>query len=127
MYLPNGTHRRRQDVEVADDNKNRDTGQHIAVGILFGDMKGSTAEAEADEEGTVAKLREYERVVNRTVQQFSPSHYKVRYEGDGFMAVFDTAKCMVECGVAIRDEFRKRQLEVRLGGHFGEAYRDDRG
>ena len=102
-------------------------GQHVSLGILFGDIKGSTAEAEVDERAAVAKLREYEQVVNRTVKKYSPNYYKVRYEGDGFMAVFDTAMSMVECGIAIRNEFLGRGWHVRLGGHFGEVYREEEG
>ena len=102
-------------------------GERVPAAILFGDMKGSTAEAEADEQSTVAKLREYEAVINEAARRFGPSFYKVKSEGDGFMATFATAHCMVECGFAVQEEFRRRGWHVRLGGHYGEVYRSESG
>ena len=102
-------------------------GERVPAAILFGDMKGSTAEAEVDEPSTVAKLRAYEAVVNEAARRFGPSFYKVKSEGDGFMATFATAHCMVECGFAVQEEFRRRGWHVRLGGHYGEVYRSESG
>src|SRR5205814_1186542 len=67
------------------------TAGRVPRGILFGDMKGSTEEAEYDERSTVHKLRQYERIINETAKGFGPSFYKVKTEGDGFMATFATA------------------------------------
>ena len=102
-------------------------GERVPAAILFGDMKGSTAEAEADEQSTVVKLRAYEAVINEAARRFGPSFYKVKSEGDGFMATFATAHCMVECGFAVQEEFRRRGWHVRLGGHYGEVYRSESG
>ena len=99
----------------------------MPVAILFGDLKGSTAEAEVDEQSTVAKLREYESVINQAAKRFGPNFYKVKSEGDGFMATFATAHCMVECGFVVQEEFRRRGWHVRLGGHYGEVYRNESG
>jgi len=99
----------------------------VPAGILFGDMKGSTEEAELDERASVDKLREYERIVNQTAASFGPNFYKVKTEGDGFMATFATAHAMVECGFAVQREFRQRGWQVRLGGHYGEVYRNPSG
>jgi len=99
----------------------------VPAGILFGDLKGSTEEAEVDEVSTVEKLREYERVVNETAESLGPDFYKVKTEGDGFMATFASAHAMVECGFAVQQEFRRRGWQVRLGGHYGEVYRNPSG
>lgn len=108
-----------------DSTLNRD--KRLPVGILFGDMKGSTEEAELDEASAVAKLREYETVLQSTSQRCGANFYKVKYEGDGFMATFATAHSMVECGVAVRREFQNRGWKVRLGGHYGEAFSTESG
>src|SRR5262249_44746356 len=92
------------------------TGDRGPAGILFGDLKGSTHEAELDEQSSVEKLREYERIVSQTAASFGPNFYKVRNEGDGFMAIFTTAHAMVECGFTVQQEFRRRGWQVRLGG-----------
>ncbi len=99
----------------------------VPAGILFGDMKGSTEEAESDEKSTVGKLREYERIVHDTAKGFGPSFYKVKSEGDGFMATFATAHAVVACGFAVQQEFRRRGWQVRLGGHYGEVFRNESG
>src|SRR5262249_58978130 len=103
------------------------TGDRVPAGILFGDMKGSTHEAELDEQSSVEKLREYERIVSQTAASFGPNFYKVRNEGDGFMAIFTTAHAMVECGFTVQQEFRRRGWQVRLGGGYGEVYRSASG
>jgi tetratricopeptide (TPR) repeat protein len=46
----------------------------------------------------------------------------VKIEGDGFLATFTNAHTMVECGVALQQEFCRRGWQVRLGGHVGEVY-----
>jgi TolB-like protein/ketosteroid isomerase-like protein len=51
----------------------------------------------------------------------------VKHEGDGFMATFTTAHCMVECGFAVQQEFLRRGWHVRLGGHYGDVYRNEAG
>jgi class 3 adenylate cyclase/TolB-like protein len=115
-----GTQLTPTDISVTDSDR-------VPVGILFGDMKGSTEEAERDEKSSVAKLREYERIISETAQRFGPSFYKVKTEGDGFMATFANAHTMVEYGSAVQDEFRARSWQVRLGGHYGEVYRNESG
>jgi len=102
-------------------------GDRVGLAILFGDLKGSTEEAERDEPSTVVKLREYGNVINAAATRFAPELYKVKHEGDGFMATFSTAHCMVECGFAVQQEFLRRGWHVRLGGHYGEVYRNEAG
>jgi class 3 adenylate cyclase/TolB-like protein len=99
----------------------------VPAGILFGDLKGSTEEAELDEQSSIAKLHEYERIINHAARRFGPNFYKLKTEGDGFMATFGTAHCMVECGVEVQQEFRRRGWHVRLGGHYGAVYRKQSG
>jgi TolB-like protein len=115
------------EAAVTPDDVTAGDGDRVPAGILFGDMKGSTAEAEIDEPSSVAKLREYLGIVNDAAKRFGPNFYKVKSEGDGFMATFATAHCMVECGFAVQEEFRRRGWQVRLGGHYGEVYRNDAG
>jgi TolB-like protein len=43
------------------------------------------------------------------------------------MATFATAHNMVECGFVVQQEFRRRGWQVRLGGHYGEVYRNESG
>jgi class 3 adenylate cyclase/TolB-like protein len=99
----------------------------VPAGILFGDMKGSTEEAELDEKSTIVKLREYERIINEIANRFGPNFYKVKTEGDGFMATFASAHIMVACGLAVQQEFCRRGWQVRLGGHYGEVFRNKQG
>src|SRR5438445_9985086 len=81
------------ETPVTPDNVTAGEGDRVPAGILFGDLKGSTAEAEHDEPSTVAKLREYLGIVNDAAKRFGPNFYKVKSEGDGFMATFATAHC----------------------------------
>lgn len=97
--------------------------ERVPVAILFGDLKGSTVEAELDERASVLKLREYGNLINEAARRFGHDTCKVKTEGDGFMATFTTAHCMVECGFALQQEFRRRHWQVRLGGHCGDVYR----
>ena len=72
-------------------------------------------------------MREYGSVIKDAAGRFGHDLYKVKHEGDGFMATFATAHCMVECGFAVQQEFRRRGWHVRLGGHYGDVYRSDAG
>jgi class 3 adenylate cyclase len=99
----------------------------VPAGILFGDMKGSTAAAEKDEVSAVRVLRDYLAFVHDTVHRFSPRFYKVKAESDGFMARFANAHAMVECGIALQEGFLERQWKVRLGGNYVEAFEDGDG
>jgi len=99
----------------------------VPAGILFGDIKGSTDAAEKDEIGTVQTTRQYISLVESAVKSFSPRFFKVKTEGDGFLARFANAHVMVECGMALQTVFRERGWKVRLGGHHAEAFENTGG
>lgn len=94
----------------------------VSTAILFGDMKGSTENAEQNELGAVKKLRKYLTLTENTVKSFKPKFFKFKSEGDGFMVLFPNLHLMVECGFALQKKFRKLGWRVRLGGHYGEAF-----
>ena len=52
----------------------------VPAGILFGDMKGSTASAERAEFEAVGVIRDYLRLIETTVRSFSPHFFKVKSE-----------------------------------------------
>src|ERR1700694_1321485 len=92
----------------------------VPAGILFGDMKGSTASAERNEFDAVGTIREYLQLIEATVRDFSPRSFIPKSEGDGFMARFPNAHVMVECGMALRQSFVGHGWKVRLGGRSVE-------
>jgi len=94
----------------------------VPAGILFGDLKGSTAAAEVDELRAVKVLQDYLELIAETVEAFSPRYFKIKAESDGFMARFATAHVMVQCGMALKNQFLKRGWKVRLGGNYVEAF-----
>jgi class 3 adenylate cyclase len=94
--------------------------------ILFTDLEGSTAMAEAL--GTTAfmdVLREHDVIIRQAV--VAAGGREVKHTGDGIMASFDEAGNALECGLAIQQGFRARnaagrtpELRVRVGMAAGE-------
>ena len=46
---------------------------------------------------------------------------EIKTTGDGFLALFDAPTRAIRCALAIRDELRAIEIEVRIGMHSGEV------
>jgi len=94
--------------------------------IMFTDMVGYTARTQADEAGTLALLREQEKLVRPLIE----AHHgrAVKSTGDGFLAEFPSALQAAECAVAIQQSLHERNreaniapIELRIGVHLGDV------
>jgi class 3 adenylate cyclase len=88
--------------------------------ILFTDLVGSTEKARSLGDADWARLvARHEKVVRRELARFSGE--EIDTAGDGFLAVFDGPARAIRCALAIRNELRALELEVRAGVHTGEV------
>jgi class 3 adenylate cyclase len=93
--------------------------------ILFTDLEGSTALAERLEPQEFLRLLgEHDLIVRRAL--VSSRGREVKHTGDGIMAAFVEAPDALQCALAIRDGFMRRNdgaktvLSVRIGLAAGE-------
>jgi adenylate cyclase len=95
--------------------------------IMFTDMVGFTAKAQADERGTLRLLEEQEGVVAPLVAAHDGR--TVKSTGDGALVEFPSALQAVECAVEIQQRLHARNqghregtsLELRIGIHLGDV------
>jgi len=94
--------------------------------IMYTDVVGFTASAQANEAGALARLREQERIVRPL---FKPHKGReIKSTGDGFLIEFESALGALECAVEIQRRMGERNtktsrlpLELRIGIHVGDV------
>jgi class 3 adenylate cyclase len=88
--------------------------------VLFSDIEDSTrlAESRGDREW-VAFLDAYDRQVRALVARWNGT--VVKSMGDGYMAVFPSARAAVACGLQVRDAHP--DVRTRVGLHVGDVVR----
>jgi adenylate cyclase len=94
--------------------------------IMFTDMVGSTASAQADE-ASALKLRDEQASLVRPL--FGAHHGReIKSLGDGFLAEFDSALSAVQCALDIQRCLHERNsqpgvtpIQLRIGIHLGDV------
>ena len=99
--------------------------------IMFTDMVGFTAAAQANEAAALKLLREQERLVSPLLEDHRGR--KIKSTGDGFLAEFDSALHAVQCAIDILQHLHDRNsipktspIELRIGVHLGDVERRGR-
>ena len=93
--------------------------RRVLAAVLFTDIVGSTKlAAELGDERWQRLLADHNQIVRRQLERFGGAEVKVT--GDGFLATFDGPARAVRCAIAIRDEVKDLDLEIRAGLHVGE-------
>ena len=94
--------------------------------IMFTDVVGFTASAQANEADALARLREQEAIVRPLWTPYQGR--EVKSTGDGFLVEFGSALGALECAVEIQRRMRERNskkpgapLELRIGIHVGDV------
>lgn len=96
--------------------------------IMFTDMVGFTASAQADEATALKLLREQEKLIRPLLA----AHHgrRVKSTGDGLLLEFEDALDAVECGAEFQRQLHERNaqegvrpLRIRVGIHLGDVQR----
>ncbi len=94
--------------------------------IMFTDMVGSTASAQADEAGAL-KLRDEQAGLVRPLFAAHQGR-EIKSMGDGFLAEFDSALRAVQCAIDIQQHLHERNSQtgvtpilLRIGIHLGDV------
>ena len=94
--------------------------------IMYTDVVGFTASAQANESDALARLREQEGIVRPLFEPFKGR--AIKSTGDGFLVEFESALGALECAVEIQRRMRERNtknprapLELRIGIHVGDV------
>ena len=94
--------------------------------IMFTDMVGSTASAQADERQAL-KLRDEQAGIVRPLFTAHQGR-EVKSMGDGFLAEFDSALRAVQCAIDIQHHLHERNsqpgvapIQLRIGIHLGDV------
>jgi len=98
--------------------------------IMFTDVVGSTASAQANE-AEALKLRDEQAGLVRPL--FAAHHGReVKSMGDGFLSEFDSALRAVQCAIDIQQHLHERNsqagvtpIELRIGIHLGDVEQRD--
>lgn len=124
--------------ELVDRSGPAEFGDRIPAAILFADLQGFTAMAEAMDSRELAEfVSEFRRRISRPVLENQGIIDK--YIGDAVMAIFgaphpgpDDAKNALLCGMAMVEEIdtwsKERQqagksaVRIAIGGHYGEVF-----
>ena len=92
----------------------------VLATVLFTDIVGSTARAEAlGDQRWRDLLDAHDAAVRRELERFRGNEVKAL--GDGFLATFDGPARAIRCALAINQAVRPLELEVRSGLHTGEV------
>jgi len=94
--------------------------------IMFTDLVGFTALAQADEEAALARVQEQATVVRPLFASYGGR--EIKSTGDGFLVEFDSALKATECGIEIQRRMRERNSKspaspilLRVGIHVGDV------
>jgi adenylate cyclase len=94
--------------------------------IMFTDLVGFTASAQADEATALARLREQATVIRPLFTAYGGR--EIKSTGDGFLVEFDSALKATECGIEIQRRMRERNsrsptspMFLRIGIHVGDV------
>lgn len=94
--------------------------QRVVKTVLFTDMVGSTEMASAKGDSAWRDLiARFQQLVRTQLARFHGR--EVDAAGDGFFAVFDSPTGALHAAVAIREEARGLDVQVRCGLHAGEC------
>lgn len=93
---------------------------------MYTDMVGSTALAQANEEGAL-KLRDEQAELVRPLFKAHQGR-EIKSMGDGFLAEFDSALRAVQCAIDIQQHLHERNsqpgvaaIQLRIGVHLGDV------
>ncbi|HST24808.1 MAG TPA: adenylate/guanylate cyclase domain-containing protein [Gaiellaceae bacterium] len=89
------------------------------VAVMFTDMVGYTALMQADERLARDRRDRYVRALERGHDELGGTI--VQRLGDGSMSMFPSALAAVQAAVAIQQELRAEDVQVRIGVHVGEV------
>ena len=94
--------------------------------IMFTDMVGFTASAQADEALALKLLQEQEELVRPLFPAYQGR--EIKSTGDGFLVEFDSALRAVQCAIAIHQRLQERNahpgappIRLRIGVHLGDV------
>jgi len=94
--------------------------------IMYTDVVGFTASAQANESDALVRLREQEGIVRPLFKPYKGR--EIKSTGDGFLVEFESALGALECAVEIQRRMRERNsrkprqpLELRVGVHVGDV------
>jgi len=94
--------------------------------IMFTDVVGYTASAQADEASTLARLKEQSEIVRPLFVSFGGR--EIKSTGDGSLVEFESALRATECAVEIQRRLKDRNsrvrgppIQLRIGIHVGDV------
>jgi class 3 adenylate cyclase len=92
----------------------------ILATVMFSDIVASTERAaEIGDRNWRDVLDRHDELVRKLLAEHGGREIKTT--GDGFLALFDAPTRAIRCSLAIRDELRALEIEVRIGMHSGEV------
>src|SRR5437879_4358719 len=104
------------------------TGGGATVTILFTDLVGSTELLQrAGDEQAQRIFKAHHRLLRDAAEQHGGQ--EVKWLGDGLMVALPSAADAVRCAIAMQNAARRpaagERLEIRVGLHIGDAFRDE--
>jgi class 3 adenylate cyclase len=98
------------------------------VTILFTDLVSSTELLQrAGDERAQRIFKAHHRLLSEAVQ--AHGGHEVKWLGDGLMVAFDSARDAALCAIAMQQASRRpaagERLQIRVGLHIGEAFKDE--
>jgi class 3 adenylate cyclase len=92
----------------------------ILATVMFSDIVASTERAaRIGDRNWRDVLDRHDEVVRKLLAEHGGREIKTT--GDGFLALFDAPTRAIRCALAIRDELRALEIDVRIGMHSGEV------
>jgi DNA-binding NarL/FixJ family response regulator len=122
MLSPNITRRLIGAVTARDSDAFPSTSEpdRILATVLFSDIVSSTERAaEIGDRNWRDVLDRHDELIRTLLAEHGGREIKTT--GDGFLALFDGPTRAIRCALAIRDELRALEIDVRIGMHSGEV------